>query len=83
MMKTIVFLIFAFILCSCTNSKDANNALKSLGFKDIRITGFDFFACSKDDFFHTGFIATNAQGQTVKGTVCSGIFFKNSTVRFK
>lgn len=69
-------------LTGCTNSTDAINALQDTGFTDIQMTGYRFFSCSKDDFYHTGFIAKNIQGRTVKGTVCSGFLFKNSTVRF-
>ncbi len=53
-----------------------------MGFTNIRTTGYKWFACSEDDWYHTGFIATNPQGMEVGGVVCSGFFFKNSTVRF-
>lgn len=82
MIKMIIYIVLIITICSCTNSKDANKALSSLGFNDIQITGYKWFACSESDFYHTGFTAKNAQGLEVKGTVCSGILFKNSTVRF-
>jgi hypothetical protein len=69
-------------LAACTSSSDAVNALQDAGFTDIQLTGYSWFACSKDDFYHTGFIAKNPQGKTIKGTVCSGFLFKNSTIRF-
>ena len=82
-MKTLIVAILALILFSgCTNAGDAKKALSSSGFTDIRITGYSFFSCSRDDFYHTGFSAKNVNGQRVEGTVCSGILFKNSTVRF-
>lgn len=81
-MKTFILLSISILLCSCTNTKDANKALTAMGFTNIKITGYSFLACSKDDFYHTGFIAKNPQGLSVTGTVCSGLFFKNSTVRF-
>lgn len=81
-MKRICLIGLMFLLASCSNSNDAHKALTSMGFSDIRITGYKFWACSEDDFYHTGFVAKNAQGLEVSGTVCSGMFFKNSTVRF-
>ena len=81
-MKRIFAVILTLFLCSCTNSNDANKALSALGFTDIEVLGYGWFACSEDDWYHTKFIAKNAQGMTVNGVVCSGIFFKNSTVRF-
>lgn len=79
----VVFIALALItLIGCTNQSDAMRALTAQGFTDVRFTGYSFFACGKDDFFHTGFIAKNAQGLEVKGTVCSGLIFKNSTIRF-
>lgn len=75
--------ILTICLFSCTNQNDAKNSLESMDFNNIEYTGYNFFACSNEDFYHTGFIATNQHGKKVIGTVCSGIFFKNSTVRFK
>lgn len=81
-MKSLAIILLSILLCSCSNTKDANKALTAMGFTNIKITGYSFWSCSEDDFYHTGFIAKNAQGFTVTGTVCSGLFFKNSTVRF-
>ena len=81
-MKHLLLIMTCLILISCTNEKDANKALESFGFTDIEMTGFKWFACSDSDFYHTGFTALNPQKNKVNGTVCSGLFFKNSTVRF-
>lgn len=70
------------LLGGCTSERDARRALEAEGYSDIRITGYNFFACSKDDFFHTGFEAKNREGKRVTGTVCSGLFFKNATIRY-
>lgn len=78
----IFVLLLSVILASCSNSNDAKKALTAMGFSEIRTTGYKWFACSDDDWYHTGFVAKNAQGLEVKGVVCSGFFFKNSTVRF-
>lgn len=81
-MKNIFLICFAVLLSACTNSDDAERALSAEGMTNIRITGYDWFACSKDDWYHTGFTATNSQGKQVSGVVCSGLIFKAATVRY-
>lgn len=82
-MKKILIIATAIILFTgCTSSSDANRALKSQGYTNIQITGYNMFSCGEDDFYSTGFIATNPQGLSVNGTVCSGLLFKGATVRF-
>lgn len=78
----VVLLIIMAVLSGCTDINHADKLLKANGFKNISYTGYDFFACSEDDFYHTGFIATTASGTPVKGTVCKGAFFKGATIRF-
>jgi major membrane immunogen (membrane-anchored lipoprotein) len=79
---TKVLIVISLLLIGCTNSEDAYRALRAQGFTDIHITGYDRFACSDDDFYHTGFIAINVNGIAVSGTVCSGMFLKNATIRY-
>jgi len=81
-MKTTIAMVVILVLAGCTSKQDAERALKAQGFNDIKVTGYDFLACSSDDFYHTGFTATNTNGKIVRGTVCSGILFKNATIRF-
>lgn len=81
-MKNTILFALVLALTACTSQSDADSALKALGMTNIQYTGYSLFACSKDDTFHTGFTATNPQGQQVTGTVCSGVF-KGATVRFK
>ena len=69
-------------LSACTDSESTKRILKSQGYENIKITGYRFFSCSKDDTYHTGFEAQAPNGDTMTGTVCSGFWFKNSTVRF-
>jgi len=69
-------------LSGCTSQSDAERALKSTGHTDIQMTGYNFLACSEDDFYHTGFSAENREGRIVTGTVCSGLIFKSATVRY-
>jgi len=75
--------VFLALLIGCTNNKGAIEVLEAQGFKDIVFTGYEFFSCSKDDFYHTGFKAVSGFGHPVSGTVCEGFLFKDSTVRFK
>ena len=81
-MKKVLLILMIIFMTGCTNSGDATKALTALSFADIKMTGYHWFACAEDDFYHTGFTAKNPQGRIVSGTVCSGILFKNSTVRF-
>lgn len=81
-MKTVIFILVAALVVGCTNKEDANRALNAQGFTNIEILGYDFFGCSKDDFYHTKFSADNISGIRVTGTVCSGFMFKNATIRY-
>ena len=82
-MKNIIILLTVVMLFTgCTSKSDAENALKGQGFTNVKVTGYKFFACSKDDFYHTGFTATNLVGNTVEGVACSGFLFKGTTLRW-
>lgn len=81
-MKKIILCLTILLIVGCTNSADAQRTLDSAGYTDIHILGYSFFACSQDDFYHIRFTATNYQGKAVKGTVCSGLLFKDATIRF-
>jgi len=83
MKRTIIMAILALgLLTGCTNKEDADRALRAQGFTNIQETGYDFMACSENDFYHTGFTATNSNGKRVSGTVCSGVLFKSATIRY-
>lgn len=75
--------ILIFWICNCTNPNGARRVLEQQGYTNIVITGWDAFACGEDDTFSTGFVATNPAGIKVRGVVCQGLIFKNSTIRFK
>jgi len=64
-----------------TDAEGAISVLRAEGFEDITITGYRWYTCSDDDYFHTGFSAVGPSGRPVTGTVCKGFFFKSSTVR--
>jgi len=80
--KVLIAISLVLVIQGCTNKGDAERALSAQGFTNIKITGYNFFACSEDDFYHTGFTAINTKGKKVNGTVCSGILFKNATIRY-
>jgi hypothetical protein len=77
-----LLLLAALLLVGCTSESDAMRALSAEGYKDVKFTGYDWFACAKDDTFHTGFTAINRDGKVVSGVVCSGLVFKNATIRY-
>ena len=81
MKKLIAFCICLIFVYGCTDAPKARSVLNSQGFKEVNITGYNFMACSKDDFYSTGFTATTSAGTRVSGTVCTGLF-KGSTIRF-
>tara|TARA_Y100000310_G_scaffold9871_1_gene10580 strand:+ start:504 stop:761 length:258 start_codon:yes stop_codon:yes gene_type:complete len=85
MRKLVAIIVFCstLLIGGCTDTDSSQRALRSLGFTNIQWTGYDFFGCSEDDFFHTGFTATNGNKKRVTGTVCCGLLFKNCTVRFE
>lgn len=81
-MKNVVLVVaLTTLLAGCSDSDTAIKALHGAGYKDIKITGYSPFACSKDDTFSTGFVAKGPTGVHVEGAVCSGLLFKNSTIR--
>lgn len=81
-MKKIALLIASTsVLMSCSAPDEATRVLESSGFKNVEITGYKIWGCSKDDTFHTGFVATSPNGSRVEGVVCSGLL-KGATIRF-
>ncbi|MGC1550745.1 MAG: hypothetical protein WA777_19660 [Rhodanobacter sp.] len=82
MKKSAYILILCLALAGCYSTNDAKKAMEAQGFTNIEVTGHAWFACSEDDTFATSFTATNPQGKKVSGAVCSGMFFKNATVRW-
>lgn len=80
-MRKLVFL-FMLILAACTDETTATRILANEGYEQIHFTGYDWFSCGQGDFYATGFIASK-NGKTVKGTVCSGLLFKSSTIRYE
>lgn len=82
-MKYVLIAASAILLAACTDPQNATRVLADQGYTNIQITGYSAWACGKDDDYHTGFTATSPAGHPVKGTVCAGAWFKNSTIRFE
>jgi hypothetical protein len=82
MIKILAISLMSYFLFGCTDNVNAKRILEENGYTNIQFTGYAFFACSKDDTYHTGFTAISPSGKFVSGTVCAGLFFKNSTIRF-
>lgn len=74
-------IVAAALLTGCSEPQKAESVLRASGYTDIQIEGYSFFGCSKDDVFKTAFKAKGPTGVPVSGVVCSGLFFKGSTVR--
>ena len=67
-------------LSACTDPDRAMTVTHSLGYKDVHITGYQFWSCGDDYAYHTGFEATGLDGSHVTGVVCSGVF-KGASVK--
>ena len=80
-MKVILCFFLLFFIVSCTDGFYTKKILEDQGYTEVEITGYSFFACSKDDWYHTGFRAKSPIGRPVSGTVCSGLVFKSHTIR--
>ena len=79
-MNRYLIIFAAVILSGCTDAPEAKRTLGAMGFKEVEVTGYNFFSCAKDDGWKTGFSAIAPSGDRVNGTVCSGAF-KGATVR--
>ncbi len=84
-MKKKILSLICLLIVSCTATDEPRSAriLKSQGYTEIRWTGYEYWSCSKDDGYKTGFIAKAPHGETVKGAVCCGRWGKNCTVRLE
>jgi len=81
-MKKLLVLALLCAFCACTNPDGARRILTQQGYTDITLTGYDAWSCGQDDWYSTGFVATNVNGVRVTGVVCQGMF-KGATIRFK
>lgn len=80
-MKTLLAILIAACLAGCTEPDRAHAVLEGAGYTEIRMGGYDWLNCSKDDQYHDKFTAKGPTGKTVSGVVCAGLFFKGATIR--
>lgn len=81
MTRTVLAIACLASLVACSNPDKATSSLTGAGYSKIEITGFRWTGCGKDDTYSTGFKAKGPTGVQVSGVVCSGMFFKGSTIR--
>lgn len=75
-------LLAGLLATGCTNESATRRTLTKAGFTEVRITGWSWLSCGRDDFTCTEFSAKNASGMAVTGAVGCGMIFKNCTIRF-
>lgn len=80
-MKLLPTVLVILALAGCTQPNNASRVLEEAGYSNVEMRGYDFFGCSEDDLYHDKFTATGPTGRQVSGVVCSGWFFKASTIR--
>lgn len=73
MKKLVIVLVTLFLLTSCTNPQGATQFLKSQGYTEIRIEGYDFMNANRGDISSTHFKAKNANGVSVEGSVSENL----------
>lgn len=81
MKKLFVAIVLGLALTACTKPTKTTKILSDQGYTDIEITGYRFWACQKDDTFHTEFKAKSPVGKPVTGVVCSG-WVMGGTIKF-
>jgi hypothetical protein len=64
-------------IVACTTAPDkAVTVLEDMGYRDVEITGLDYWGCGSKQFSPmemTGFLATAPSGRMVKGTLCHNV----------
>lgn len=78
--KPLVACFGVLALAGCTDDAATRDATSASGFTQVRVEGYSFFGCGKDDAFHTAFTARGVDGRCISGVVCSG-WLKGATLR--
>jgi hypothetical protein len=73
-------LISVLILSACTKQEDVEKYAKKEQWDSYEIHGYCWFGCADKDFWATSFTARKG-GIEFEGCVCSGLFFKSTTLR--
>lgn len=83
--KILALVLIALTLFSCTSNKDFEKGKKQLenqGYTDVVNTGHNYYCCSNDELYSTGFKAKDKNGDIVEGCFCLSIL-KGITIRFE
>lgn len=82
MLKYLTLAAVALLATACVEPDKAKRVLEDAGYTNVTTGGYALWSCSDKDFFATSFTATSrATGRIVTGAVCSGLMFKNTTIR--
>ncbi len=71
------------LVTGCTDERTTTRVLQDQGYTNVKTDGLAWFSCGKGDWYATKFFATSPNGTSVEGAVCTGLLFKNSTIRFR
>ena len=81
--KIVLFtIILTLSFLGCTDRESSEKILKKEGYRNITITGYNFFECNNNDKGSTGFVAEK-NGKIVEGTVCSAMLLKSYSIKLK
>lgn len=81
MKQLIAIIVLCILLTSCNGNATSTTILEEQGYTNVKITGFNPFACSEDDMYRLNFTAISPNKTPVKGVVCSAPL-KGYTIRF-
>lgn len=83
MFKTLLLALTMLASVGCSDKQAAERALAASGvdLTQVKFTGYQFFGCSDDDLYHTGFTLLK-DGEVREGVVCGGPL-KGMTIRWK
>ena len=82
MQKCLLIILMSTALTSCSvDLEKATRLLTAEGITNIKLTGYSWFGCGKEDEYNTGFtgIKNNIE---ISGYVCCGIV-KGCTIRYE
>lgn len=79
----LIIIFFAITPFTCTAPENTKDLLTRKGYTNIEVHGYGWFDCSAEDSYATEFTAVNPEGNVERGTVCTGLFFRNSTIRWE
>ena len=80
--RIILAVLLSLSSTSCTDADAATGTLLDAGYTEVKVEGWDVWACGEGDWSSTKFVALNPTGtRNVRGVVCCGLFLKSCTIR--